>query len=145
MRLILEVFGTLYSKEYGRGSRFVVLWQGLVQDVFTHNFQGYFIDVAIIRLVQCQRNKSLTHWGRVTHICFSKLTTIIVSDNGLSPGRRQAIIWTNAGILLIGPIGTNFNEITTKNSYIFIQENPIKTVVWKMSAILSWLQCVKDI
>ena len=52
----------------------------------------------------------LTHWGRVTHICVSKLI-IISSDNGLSPGRRQAIIWTNAGILLIGPLGTNFNEI----------------------------------
>ena len=45
----------------------------------------------------------------MTHICVSKLT-IIGSDNGLSPGRRQAIIWTNAGILLIGPLGTNFNE-----------------------------------
>ena len=53
----------------------------------------------------------LTHWGRVTHICVSKLT-IIGSDNGLSPGRRQAIIWTNAGILLIGPLRTNFNEIS---------------------------------
>ena len=52
----------------------------------------------------------LTHWGRVTHICISKLT-IIDSDNGLLPGRHQAIIWTNAGILLIGPLGTNFNEI----------------------------------
>ena len=39
----------------------------------------------------------LTHWGRVTHIYVSNLT-IIGSDNGLSPGRRQAIIWTNAGI-----------------------------------------------
>ena len=53
---------------------------------------------------------TLTHWGRVTHICVSKLT-IIGSDNGLSPGRRQAIIWTNAGILLIEPLGTNFSEI----------------------------------
>ena len=52
----------------------------------------------------------LTHWGRVTHICVSKLT-IIGSDNGLSPGRRPAIIWTNAGILLIGPLRTNFSEI----------------------------------
>ena len=51
----------------------------------------------------------LTHWGRVTHICVSKLT-IIGSHNGLSPGRRQAIIWTNAEILLIGPLGTHFNE-----------------------------------
>ena len=52
----------------------------------------------------------LTHWGRVTHICVSK-QTITVSDKGLSPGRRQAIIWTNAGLLLIGPLGTKFNEI----------------------------------
>ena len=55
----------------------------------------------------------LTHWGRVTHECISKLT-IIGSDNGLSPGQRQAIIWTNAGILLIGPLGTNFSEILIK-------------------------------
>ena len=46
----------------------------------------------------------------MTHICVSKLT-IIGSDNGLSPDRRQAIIWTNAGILLIGPLGTNLSEI----------------------------------
>ena len=44
------------------------------------------------------------------HICVSKLS-IIGSDNGLSPDRRQAIIWTNAGILLIEPLGTNFSEI----------------------------------
>ena len=54
--------------------------------------------------------KLLTHWGRVTHICVGNLT-IIGSDNGLSPCRRQAIIWTNAGILLIAPLGINFNEI----------------------------------
>ena len=56
---------------------------------------------------------TLTHLGRVPHICVNKLT-IIGSDNGLSPGRRQAIIWTNAGILLIGPLGTNFSEIAIK-------------------------------
>ena len=52
----------------------------------------------------------LTHWGRVTHICVGNLT-IIGSDNGLSPDRRQAIIWNNAGILLIRPLGTNFSEM----------------------------------
>ena len=56
----------------------------------------------------------LTHWGRVTHICVSKLT-IIGSDNGLSPDRRQAIIWTNDGLLLIRPWGTNFSEILFEN------------------------------
>ena len=55
----------------------------------------------------------LIHGGRVTHICVSKLS-ILGSDNGLSSGRRQAIIWTSAGILLIGPIGTNFDEILIK-------------------------------
>ena len=54
-------------------------------------------------------DNALTHWGRVTHICVSNLT-IIGSDNGLSPDRRKAIICTNAGILLIGPLGTNFSE-----------------------------------
>ena len=52
---------------------------------------------------------NLTHWGRETHICVSGLTSI-GSDNGLSPGRRQAIPWTNAGISLIGSIGINFSE-----------------------------------
>ena len=47
----------------------------------------------------------------MTHICVGNLT-IIGSDNGLSPGRRQAIIYINAGILSIGPLGTNFNEIS---------------------------------
>ena len=51
----------------------------------------------------------LNHRGRVTHICVSKLI-IIGSDNGLSPDRRQAITWTNEGVLLIGPLGTNFSE-----------------------------------
>ena len=52
----------------------------------------------------------LTHWARVTHICVSK-QIIIGSDNGMSPGRRQAIILTNDGILLIGTLGTNLSEI----------------------------------
>ena len=43
-------------------------------------------------------------------MCVGKLT-IIGSDNGLLPGRYQAIIWTNAGILLIGPLRTYFNEM----------------------------------
>ena len=59
----------------------------------------------------------LTHWGRAPHICVGKLA-IIGSDNGLSPGRRQAIIWTNTGILLIGPLGTNCSEIIIE-IYIF--------------------------
>ena len=71
----------------------------------------------------------LTHWGRATHICVGKLT-IIGSDNGLSPGRRQAIIWTIAGILLIGSLGRNFGEIL-----IGIQTFSFKKIHLKMSSV----------
>ena len=70
----------------------------------------------------------LTHWGQVTHLCVSKLTSI-ASDNGLPPGRRQAIIWNNAGILLIGPLGTNFSEIC-----IEIQTFSLRKIRLKMSS-----------
>ena len=70
----------------------------------------------------------LTHWGRVTHICVGKLANI-GSDNGLSPGRRQAIIWINAGTSLIGPLGTNFSEIL-----IGIQTFSFKKMHLKMSS-----------
>ena len=49
----------------------------------------------------------------MTHICVSK-QSVIASDNGLSPGRRQAIIGTNARILLIPTLGTNFSEILSE-------------------------------
>ena len=35
--------------------------------------------------------------------------TNIGLDNGLSPGWHQAIIWTNAGLLLIEHLGANFS------------------------------------
>ena len=59
-----------------------------------------------------QKVLNLNHWGQVIHICICNLT-IIGSDNGLSLGRRQAIIWTNAG-MLFEPLGTNFSEIIIK-------------------------------
>ena len=65
----------------------------------------------------------------MTHICVGKLT-ISGSDNSLSPGRRQAIIWTNAGILLIGPLGTNFSEIFSE-----IQLFSFKKMHLKMSSV----------
>ena len=71
---------------------------------------------------------TLFNIGRVTHICVGKLT-IFGSDNGLSLERRQAIIWTNAGILLIGPLGTNFSELL-----IEIQTFSLKKIRLKMSS-----------
>ena len=69
----------------------------------------------------------LIHWRWVTHIYVNNLTSI-GSDNGLSPSRRQAIIWSNAGILLVGSLGKNFSDIL-----IGIQIFPFK----KMHLIMS--------
>ena len=78
----------------------------------------------------------LTHWGRVMHICVSK-QAIIGSDNDLSPGRRQAIIWTSAGILLMRPLGTNFSEILIE-IYIYT----FKKMHLKMSSGNWWPFCL---
>ena len=92
-------------------SQYLQLVSKLSTQSTNHNWHllsaSIFIESTSHKLMHC---KVLTHWGRVTHICVRKLT-IIGSDNGLSPGRRQAIIWTNAGISLFGPLGSNFNEI----------------------------------
>ena len=64
----------------------------------------------------------------MTHICVNKLT-ILGSDNGFAPGRRQAIIRTNAAILLIGPLVTNFSEILIR-----IQTFSFKKMHLKMSS-----------
>ena len=101
----------------------------------------FCVSLNVLRVPHCNRDtmapnlavkwvnsSALTHWGRVTHICLSKLT-IIGSDNGLSPGRGQAIIGTNAGLLLIGPLGRNFSEIV-----IEIQRISFKKMHLKMSS-----------
>ena len=54
--------------------------------------------------------QGVTQRGRVMHLCGSKLA-IIYSNNDLSPGRRQTIIWTSARIFVIGLLETNFSEI----------------------------------
>ena len=75
----------------------------------------------------------LTHWGQAMHICVGKLT-IMGSDNGLPPGRRQAIIWTYAGILLIKPWGTNFSAICIRNQIFSFNEMHLKmsSAKWRL-------------
>ena len=73
----------------------------------------FFLSQQVKKIDYINWGNVLTHCGRVTHVCVSKLT-IIGSDNGLLPGRRHAIIWTNTGILLIRTSGTNFSEILSE-------------------------------
>ena len=84
----------------------------------------------------CLSLNVLTQWGWVTHIGIGNLT-IIGQDNGLSPDRHQAIIWNNAGILLIGPLKTNFSEIFVK-----IQAFSFKKRHLKMSSGKWWPFCL---
>ena len=58
--------------------------------------------------------------------------TVIGSDNGLSPGQRQAIIWTNAGIL----IGTNLSETLIKMIFSF------EKMHLKVSSAKWWPSCL---
>ena len=68
---------------------------------------------------------------------------IIASDNGLLHGRRQAIFWSNAGMLFTGPLGTNFSEISIKiHTFSFKERNVFENVVCEMTAMLSRPQYV---
>ena len=78
------------------------------------SFLFYYVNLSKGELLVSLCASTLIDWSRVTHICVGNLT-IIGSDNCLSPGRRHAIIWTDAGILLIGPSETDFNEILIKS------------------------------
>ena len=77
------------------------------------------------------------------HICVGKLT-IIGSDDGLSPGRRQGINWTNAGILLIGPLGTNFSEILIAIETFSFKKKHLKILCGKCQPFCLGLNVLKD-
>ena len=77
---------------------------------------------------KCFTGIDLSHWGRETHICVGILT-IIGSDNGLAPVRRQAIIWSNDGFLSFEPLRTSFSEIV-----IGIHTFSFKKMCFKMSS-----------
>ena len=102
-------------------------WPHSIQAMINHLGFPALMIASIIVWWMCVGTR-LTYWGRVTHICISKLT-IIGSDNGLLLGRCQAIVWTSAGILLIRPLGTNFSEILIEiHTFLF------KKMLWKMAS-----------
>ena len=88
----------------------------------------------------------LNHWAWEMPICISNLI-IIGSDNGLSPGWCQAIIWTNAGILLFEPLGTNFREIlikvhmfSFKKIYLKMSSGKWRPFCLSLNMLMNWLQ-----
>ena len=126
VHVVLALKSLFCSPEYSRPCSSLLLWClgpwiNHLPPIFSSTFYKYKLkQKQTVALYASKREECalvminwiyiFTQWGRVTHLYVSKLTSI-AADNGLSPGRRQAIIWNNAGILFIGPLGTNFSEI----------------------------------
>ena len=112
----------------------VALW-----DATSSNFTGSEL---LAHLPGANKLTKLTHWDLMPHIYVDNLT-ISDPDNGLSPGRRQAIIWTNAGILLIGPLATNFSEILIEIHTFSFNKIHLKKSSGKCRPFCLGLKCVK--
>ena len=83
----------------------------------------------------------LTHWGRVTSAGDDSKIIVIGSDNCLSPGRRQAIIWTNAAILLIWLLGTNFREMPIEINIFSFKKMHLKMSSWNGGYFVLFSMC----
>ena len=66
------------------------------------------------------------------------------NSSPLVPIRHQAIMWTNAGILLIGPLGTNSSQISIEMDIFSLKKNALENILRKMAAILSWPQVLNN-
>ena len=95
-------------------------------------------DVFILNRAQNSLNSLRPTWPSDTYLCIGNLT-IIGSDNGLSPGWCQANIWTNAGILLIGPLGTHFSEILIEIYTFSFKKMHFKQSFVKWQPFCLWL------
>ena len=107
---------------------------------FKRNMRLQYIHDLCFELVK--GNWIFTHWGRVTHIYVGNLT-IIGPDNGMSPDRRQAIIWTKCWDIVNWSLRNPFQWDLNRNSYIFFQETAIENVVCEMLSSSSRPRCVK--
>ena len=104
--------------------------------IFCRHFQIYFFK----RKYLCFYSNSLNFVLESNWL----INSIIGSDNVLSPGRRQTIIWTNAGILLIGPLGTNVSEILIKIHTFSFKKMYLKMLSGKWQPFCLCLNMVSD-
>ena len=94
-------------------------------------------------IYMCSEIRILTHLPLVPHIYASVNWVIIGSGNGMSPVRRQAIIWTNAGLLSIELLGTSFSEIGIGILSFSCKKMHLKMSSAQEAAILSRRRWVK--
>ena len=78
--------------------------------------------------------KHMSHWCRIYE---SGDLASVGSGNGLSPVRRQVITWTNAGLLSIGHLGTNFSEIRIEIRNISLKKMHLDMSSVKLAAMSS--------
>ena len=99
-----------------------------------------------------KKNNSNNSYRNLVYIIINSLRlsasvnyTIIGSDNGLLPGWHQAIIWTNAGVLLTGLLGTNLSEILIEIYTFSFKKMHLKMLLGKWQPfclglnVLAWL------
>ena len=89
------------SNKFSRQRRHAVAWDALV---------GQLYERLIQKINPFNSLRPTDTYKRQYHLIYHFWFPIIGSDNGLSPGRHQAMIWTNARILLTGPLETNFSD-----------------------------------
>ena len=126
--LLIRTLGTIFSEILSAIHTFLFMKMHL--KMLSGKWRPLWVSLNVLK-----QFRVLTHWGRVMHICISKLT-ISGSDNGLLHGQHQAIIQTNSGILLIRPLGPNFNKISI-SIHTFTLKKSIENVIWEMASILT--------
>ena len=97
------------------------------------------------KLGQYNISQTSNMWG-VFHELFISLRVsdaYIGSDNGLSPGQRQVIIWINTVILLIEPLGTNISEIFIAIHKFSFKKMHLKTLSAKWQPFCLGLNVLK--
>ena len=82
---------------------------------------------------------TLTHWGRVMHICVGNIT--IIGSNWLVAWSAPSHYLNQCWNIVNWTIRNKRQWKLNKNLFIFVQENGFENV-WKMAAILSGPQCV---
>ena len=111
-----------------------IVWFAL----FYHNLAIHVnpIRKSKISSIENGSTRYLTHWSLAMCICVGKLN-INGSNNGLLPARCQVSIWTSAGILLIGPLRSNFGEILIKVLRFSFKKMHLKmsSVKWQPSCL----------
>ena len=81
----------------------------------------------------------LTNWGRVMHICVSKLTIIGLDSGWSTPSHYLNQCWNNINLTLGNEFPWNFSDT---NIFSF-KKMHLKISSAKVATILYWLQCVK--